>query len=150
MFALFAASHPGGYPSAIGIATAGVGGFFWVPFAGVYGRKITLLVALAIATAFTAMGGASKTYGELIIARAISGFALAAGPSIGGGVISDLFCLSVCALISFLPEQRRARGEKGRDDRARPHQQRKVGAAGSACRRSTQEERLVLVVISSW
>jgi MFS family permease len=63
----------------------------WVPFASVYGRRPVYLISLAIATVASWGSGACTDYDLLIVARAFSGFALAAGPGVGGGVIADLF-----------------------------------------------------------
>ena len=85
------------YPSAVGILFAGMGAFFWVPLANVFGRRPILIFTLLMTCAFTAWGGSVSSsedgFRQLYIARAFSGFAAAASPALCIAIVCDLFCV---------------------------------------------------------
>jgi MFS family permease len=69
----------------------GVGNLFWVPLARVIGRRPIYLISMALLMAFNVWSYKSKSYGSLLAARMLSGFAAASGDAPVTAVVADLF-----------------------------------------------------------
>jgi MFS family permease len=83
----------GTYQTTVAIGTGALGPLAFTPFANVYGRRPAYLLSIAIGF-LTAMGSAmSKTYGAMIVARALNGFGPGAALGLGAGTVVDLFYL---------------------------------------------------------
>ncbi|KAK7472311.1 hypothetical protein VKT23_000431 [Stygiomarasmius scandens] len=79
------------YQSTIAIGTSSIGPLLFTPLANIYGRRPVYLLSV-LAGFVSAVGSAfAKTYGTLIVARAINGFGLSAAIALGAGTVTDLF-----------------------------------------------------------
>ncbi|KAG6832090.1 hypothetical protein H0H87_002918 [Tephrocybe sp. NHM501043] len=81
----------GTYQTTVAIGTSALGPLIFTPFANAYGRRPAYL--LSILTGFaSALGSAkAKSYGTLILARAMNGFGPSAALGLGAGTVVDVF-----------------------------------------------------------
>ncbi|KAJ4253434.1 hypothetical protein NW762_010592 [Fusarium torreyae] len=71
----------------------GVGNMFWVPLSVKYGKRFTMLVAMAMFFVVLIWTANATSFTQLLVARCLTGFASSAGESIVPGIISDIFYL---------------------------------------------------------
>ncbi|KAH7083974.1 MFS transporter [Paraphoma chrysanthemicola] len=69
----------------------GVGNLFWVPLGVKYGNRASLLLSMLMLFVILIWTAKETTYSGLLAARALSGFASAAGESIVPSIVSDIF-----------------------------------------------------------
>ncbi|KAH8817481.1 major facilitator superfamily domain-containing protein [Xylogone sp. PMI_703] len=69
----------------------GVGNLFWIPLMRVIGKRPVYLVAMLLLTAFNFWSFKATSFGSLLAARILSGFAAAAGDSPTPSAAADLF-----------------------------------------------------------
>ncbi|OQD66480.1 hypothetical protein PENPOL_c004G00574 [Penicillium polonicum] len=72
----------------------GIGNVFWVPLALKFGKRASLLVAMALQTGALIWCALAKSFDSLLAARIVLGFAAAAGESIVPEIVADLFFLN--------------------------------------------------------
>ena len=88
----FHVSHVRGtYQTTIAIGTSAVGPLVFTPFANVYGRRSAYLLSVLIGFASAVGSASAKSFGTLILARAINGFGPSAALGLGAGTVVDLF-----------------------------------------------------------
>jgi len=88
----FNVSHvTGTYQTTIAIGTSSLGPLLFTPFANIYGRRSAYLISILIGFASAAGSAAAKSFGTLILARAINGFGPSAALGLGAGTVVDLF-----------------------------------------------------------
>ncbi|OQD88300.1 hypothetical protein PENANT_c004G03769 [Penicillium antarcticum] len=71
----------------------GIGNIFWVPLALKFGKRLSLLVAMALQMGALIWCALAKSFDSLLAARIVLGFAAAAGESIVPEIVADLFFL---------------------------------------------------------
>lgn len=73
----------------------GIGGLLATAASEVFGRRIVYQISVPLTLVFTIVGGSTKTYNTLSIARFFAGFC--AGPclAVGSGVINDMWDVSL-------------------------------------------------------
>ncbi|KAF5352100.1 hypothetical protein D9758_009385 [Tetrapyrgos nigripes] len=81
----------GTYQSAILIGCSSIGPFLFIPFANIYGRRPIYLISVLIGFASAIGSACAKSYGTLILARAMYGLGALAGLALGAGTVVDLF-----------------------------------------------------------
>ncbi|KAJ5662857.1 Major facilitator superfamily domain general substrate transporter [Penicillium longicatenatum] len=71
----------------------GIGNIFWVPFAMKFGKRASLLVAMALQLGTLIWCALAQSFDSLLAARIVLGFVAAAGESIVPEIVADLFFL---------------------------------------------------------
>lgn len=88
----FRISHvKGTYQTTIAIGTSALGPLMFTPFANVYGRRSAYLLSILIGFASAVGSASAKSFGTLILARALNGFGPSAALGLGAGTVVDLF-----------------------------------------------------------
>ncbi|GLB37958.1 putative major facilitator superfamily protein [Lyophyllum shimeji] len=81
----------GTYQTTVAIGMSALGPLVFTPFANVYGRRPAYLLSILVGFA-SALGSAkARTYGTLILARAMNGFGPSAALGLGAGTVVDVF-----------------------------------------------------------
>lgn len=81
----------GTYQTTVAIGTSALGPLVFTPFANVYGRRPAYLLSVLIGFASAVGSANAKTYGTLVLARAINGFGPSAALGLGAGTVVDVF-----------------------------------------------------------
>ncbi|KAF8058742.1 MFS general substrate transporter [Lyophyllum atratum] len=81
----------GTYQTTVAIGMSALGPLVFTPFANVYGRRPAYLLSILIGFASALGSGMAKTYGTLILARAMNGFGPSAALGLGAGTVVDVF-----------------------------------------------------------
>ncbi|KAF5366026.1 hypothetical protein D9758_006737 [Tetrapyrgos nigripes] len=81
----------GTYQTTIAIGTSSLGPLLFTPLANIYGRRPIYLISVLIGFASAVGSASAKSYGTLILARAINGFGPSAALALGAGTVVDLF-----------------------------------------------------------
>ncbi|KAF5366023.1 hypothetical protein D9758_006738 [Tetrapyrgos nigripes] len=88
----FSIAHvTGTYQTTIAIGTNALGPLLFTPLANIYGRRPIYLISVLIGFASALGSACAKSYGTLILARAILGFGSSAPLALGAGTVVDLF-----------------------------------------------------------
>jgi MFS family permease len=80
-----------GYLVCFNVLWLGVGNIIWVPLMRVTGKRPVYLAALLLLTAANIWSYEAKSYGSLLAARIISGFAASASDATVPSLVTDLF-----------------------------------------------------------
>ncbi|APA08312.1 hypothetical protein SS1G_13236 [Sclerotinia sclerotiorum 1980 UF-70] len=76
-------------------AGLGIGALFSTAFSEVFGRRIVYRVTAPLALVFTLLGGCATNFGTVAIARALAGLFASPCLTVGGGIISDIWNISL-------------------------------------------------------
>ncbi|KAB8289974.1 hypothetical protein EYC80_010301 [Monilinia laxa] len=76
-------------------AGLGVGALFSTAFSEVFGRRIVYRVTAPLALGFTILGGAATNFATVAIARVLAGLFASPCLTVGGGIISDVWNISL-------------------------------------------------------
>ncbi|PPR00070.1 hypothetical protein CVT24_008972 [Panaeolus cyanescens] len=79
------------YQTTVAIGTGALGPLFFTPFANVYGRRPAYLLSALIGFVSCLGSAIAKSFGVLVVARALNGFACSAALGLGVGTVVDLF-----------------------------------------------------------
>ena len=79
------------YLVAVNVLLIGTSNLIWVPVANTIGRRPVLIFAMLATTLFSIWCGAAKTYGSLLAARAMQGFASGPADAIAPNVLGEVF-----------------------------------------------------------
>jgi MFS family permease len=69
----------------------GMGNLFWVPLMRVIGKRPVFLMGMSLLVVFNTWSFKATTFGSLLAARMLSGFAAAAGDATVPAVVADIF-----------------------------------------------------------
>ncbi|KAM0182088.1 hypothetical protein ACHAPC_006960 [Botrytis cinerea] len=73
----------------------GIGALFSTAFSEVFGRRIVYRVTAPLALIFTLLGGCATNFATIAIARALAGLFASPCLTVGGGIISDVWNISL-------------------------------------------------------
>lgn len=76
-------------------AGLGIGALFSTAFSEVFGRRIVYRVTAPLALIFTLLGGCATNFATIAIARALAGLFASPCLTVGGGIISDVWNISL-------------------------------------------------------
>ncbi|KAI9646432.1 hypothetical protein NHQ30_004424 [Ciborinia camelliae] len=76
-------------------AGLGIGALFSTAFSEVFGRRIVYRVTAPLAMIFTLVGGCATNFATVAIARALAGLFASPCLTVGGGIISDVWNISL-------------------------------------------------------